>query len=102
MTTGLDLGVNYHHFRGQGTRKGDETIYAELTRDLASECDVTISVTYVVVILMQMTQYRYIDVDSTIFEAEEIKNDETIYVELARDLESDCDVTIPVTCRYFV
>ena len=22
-----------------------------------------------------------------------------LYVELARDLESDCDVTIPVTCR---
>ena len=30
---------------------------------------------------------------------EEIENDETIYVELARDLKSDCDVTIPVTCR---
>ena len=31
--------------------------------------------------------------------AQEIKNDETIYVELARVLENDYDVTISVTCR---
>ena len=38
-------------------------------------------------------------VDSTIFEAEELENDEKNYVEITRDLESDCDVTISVTCR---
>ena len=38
-------------------------------------------------------------VDFTIFEAEELENDEFIHVELVRDLESDCDVTISVTCR---
>ena len=37
---------------------------------------------------MQMTQYQYIDVDSTIFEAEEIKNDETLCRTRARDLDS--------------
>ena len=31
-------------------------------------------------------------VDLTIFEAEELENDEIIYVDLARDLESDCDI----------
>ena len=35
----------------------------------------------------------------TIFEAEKPKNDKRIYVELTRDLESDCAVTISVTCR---
>ena len=34
-------------------------------------------------------------------EAEELENDEIIYVELVRDLESDCDVTISVTCRIY-
>ena len=29
----------------------------------------------------------------------DVENDFTIYVELTRDLESDCDVTISVTCR---
>ena len=38
-------------------------------------------------------------VDSTIFEAVDVENDETIYVELTCDLESDCDITISVTCR---
>ena len=38
-------------------------------------------------------------VDFTLFEAVELENDEFIYVELVRDLESDCDVTISVTCR---
>ena len=38
-------------------------------------------------------------VDLTIFEAEELENDEAIYAELKRDLDSDCDVTIPVTFR---
>ena len=32
----------------------------------------------------------------------ELENDETIYVEIAHDLESDGDVTIPVTLSYFV
>jgi hypothetical protein len=40
-------------------------------------------------------------VDFTIFEAEELENDEIIHVELVRDLESDCDVTISVTCRIY-
>ena len=40
-------------------------------------------------------------VDFTIFEAEKPKNDKRIYVELTRDLESDCDVTISVTCRIY-
>ena len=35
----------------------------------------------------------------TIFEAEELKNDKSIYAKHTRDLESDCDVTISVTCR---
>ena len=38
-------------------------------------------------------------VDFTIFETEELENDEFIHVELVRDLESDCDVTISGTCR---
>ena len=42
-----------------------------------------------------------IGVDFTIFEAEEPKNDKSIFVELTRDLESDCDVTISVTCRIY-
>ena len=37
----------------------------------------------------------------TIFEFEELKRDETIYVELTRDLVSECDVTISVTCRSY-
>ena len=39
-------------------------------------------------------------VDFTIFKAEKPKNDKRI-VELTRDLESDCDVTISVTCRIY-
>ena len=35
-----------------------------------------------------------IGVDFTIFEVEELDNDETIYVELTRDLESDRHVRI--------
>ena len=35
----------------------------------------------------------------TIFKFEELKSDGTIYVELTRDLVSECDVTISVTCR---
>ena len=35
----------------------------------------------------------------TIIEAENLENDEIIHVELVRDLESYCDVTIFVTCR---
>ena len=42
-----------------------------------------------------------IGVDFTIFETEKLKNDKRIYVELTRDLESDCDVTISVTFRIF-
>ena len=38
-------------------------------------------------------------VDSTISEAEELENNETINVELTRDLESYRDVTISMTCR---
>ena len=38
-------------------------------------------------------------VDFTIFEAEELDNDETIYVELTRDLESDRHVRISATCK---
>ena len=37
----------------------------------------------------------------TIFEFEELKCDDTIYVELKRDLASECDVTISVTCRSY-
>ena len=33
--------------------------------------------------------------------AEELENDEIIYVKLADDLESDCGITISVTCPYF-
>ena len=40
-------------------------------------------------------------VNFTIFEAEKSKNYKRIYVELTRDLESDCDVTISVTCRIY-
>ena len=40
-------------------------------------------------------------VDFTIFEAEELENGKIIYVELVRDLESDCDVTIPKSCRIY-
>ena len=37
----------------------------------------------------------------TIFEFGELKSDETIYVELTRDLVSECDVEISVTCRSY-
>ena len=36
-----------------------------------------------------------------IIEFEALKNDETIYVELTRDLVSECDVKISVTCRSY-
>ena len=39
--------------------------------------------------------------DFTIFEAEELENYEIIHVELTRDLESDCGVTISVTCHIY-
>ena len=43
--------------------------------------------------------YRHdLGVDFTIFEAEELGNEETNDVPLVRDLESDCGVTISVTC----
>ena len=68
----------------------------ELARDLESDCDVTISVTCRIS-LIQMTQKIDHGVDFTIFKVKELKNDKSIYVELARDLESDCGVTISVT-----
>ena len=37
----------------------------------------------------------------TIFEFEVLKCDDTIYVEITRDLASKCDVTISVTCRSY-
>ena len=37
-------------------------------------------------------------VDFTIFEVGELENEEVVDVELARDLESNCDVTLSVTC----
>ena len=37
-------------------------------------------------------------VDFTIFEVGKLENEEIIYVELVRDLESNSDVTISVTC----
>ena len=40
----LDLGFDFTIFEAEEL-ENYETIYAELTRDLASECDVTISVT---------------------------------------------------------
>ena len=40
-------------------------------------------------------------VDFTIFEAEELENYKVIYIELVRDLKSDCDVMIPMTCRIY-
>ena len=79
--------------------ENDETIFAELTRDLDSDCDVTISVTF-----RSFSQCKWHGVDAvlvliiTIFEFEEHKSDETIHVELNRDLVSECDVTISVTC----
>ena len=47
---------------------------------------------------MQMTQYRYW---CRFYHIRCWGNKKwwDYYVELARDLESDCDVTIPVTCR---
>ena len=59
--------------------KNDKTIYVELTIDLESDCDVTISVTCR--ISTNTKCYRLdLGVDFTIFEVEELDNDETIYV----------------------
>ena len=45
-----------------------------------------------------MTETRsYRGVDFTLFEVEELENKEINDVQLARDLESDCDVTISQT-----
>ena len=66
------------------------------SRDLESDCDVTISVTQS--FFVQYRCYRLNPgVDFTIFEAEELEHDETFYAELTRDLDSD--VTIFVTFR---
>ena len=54
-------------------------IYAELTRDLDSDCDVTISVTFRISSNTDATD-RDPGVDFTIFEAEELENDDIIYV----------------------
>ena len=92
----LDPGVDFTIFEAEEP-KNDKRIYVELTRDLKSDYDVTISWP-VVFILLQMTQYWYW------CRFYHIRGWGTrtwwnYYVELARDLESDCDVTISVTCR---
>ena len=148
---GLDLGVDFTIFEAEEL-ENDKSILAEHTRDLESDCDVTVTSRFpwpVVFHLIQMQQTRSwcqfhhirgrgtrkwwnflcitcawprkwmwrhdsrdlsyfvwcrcnrldLGVDFTIFEAEELENDKSIYAELTRDLESDCDVTISVTCR---
>ena len=79
--------------------KNGKRIYVELTRDLESDCDVTISVTCRIYSTTNDTISIFdIGVDFTIFKAKELENDKIIYVYLVRDLESDCDVTNLVTC----
>ena len=95
----LDPGVDFTIFEAEKP-KNDERIFVELTRDLESDCDVTISVTCHIFFYYT---WHVIDIgiDFTIFETEKLKNDKRIYIELTRDLKSDCDVTISVTFRIF-
>ena len=58
-----------------------------LTRDLDSDCDVTISVTIRIFKNANDTGLMLVLI-ITIFEFEELKRDETIHVELTRDLVS--------------
>ena len=95
----LNLGVDFTIFEAEEL-ENDETIYAELTRDLDSDCDFTISVIFRISFSANDTELMLVLI-FTIFEFEELKSDETIYVELKRDLASDCDVTISVTCRIY-
>ena len=76
-------------------------IYVELARDLESDTDVTISVTCRISYNTNATDSD-LDVDFTILEVEELEYKEGNNVPHARDLASDCDVTISVTCSYFV
>ena len=79
-------------------KNGDDV---PLARDLESDTEVTISVTC----RMSSNKKCYkldLDADFTIFEVDELKYKKGDDVPLARDLASDCDVTIPVTLSYFV
>ena len=66
--------------------------------DLESDCDVTISMTCRIPSTKNDTRSILV-VDFTIFEAEELENNEMIHEELARDLESDTEFRISLTCR---
>ena len=87
----------FYHIFEVGGLENDKSIYVELARDLESDCNVTISLTCRISSKTNDTIEIDFGVDFTIFEADKLENDEIIYVELARDLESDCGVTISVT-----
>ena len=71
----------------------------ELARDLESDCDVTISVTFRISSNTDATDLILVSILPYSRPIAELENNKIIYVELARDLESDCDVTISVTFR---
>ena len=66
-------------------------------RVLASDCDVTMSVTCR--ISSNTKDNIDLGVDFTIFEVEELENEGGNDVLLTCDLSSDCDITMSVTCR---
>ena len=89
----------FHHIRGRGTRKWWNYLcrtHAWPRQWLTSRFPWPF-----VFLSMQMTQDWCWCWLSPYFEFEELKSDETIYVELTRDLISECDITISVTCRSY-
>ena len=90
----------FYHIRGRGTRKWWNYLWRNRAWPIDSDCDVTISVTFRISFHANDTGLMLVLI-ITIFEFEELKNDETIYVELARDLVSECDVKISMTCRSY-
>ena len=82
------------------SRISEKILYNDVpfARDLASDCDVTITVTCRISSNTNATDSILVSI-LTIFEVEELENKKGNDVPLAPDLESDCDVTLSVTFR---
>ena len=78
----------FYHISEVGELENEEITYVELARDLESNCDVTIFVTCFISSDKCDTDTILVSV-FTIFEAEELENNDIIHVELMRELDSD-------------
>ena len=92
----------FYHIRGWGTRNWWNYLSRTHAWPINSDCDVTITVTFCISFNANDTGLMLVLI-ITKFEFEELKNYETIYVELTREPPwlSECDVKISVTCRSY-